>query len=202
MAISRPKGNNYLATAAKLELCRTIVLVGLMGAGKTMIGRRVALRLNVPFFDSDHEIEIAAGMSVADIFTCHGEAAFRDAERKVIRRLLAGPVAVIATGGGAYMNEETRELIAEAAISVWLRASLSVLLARTARSARRPLLANGNPEQILSDLMTKRYPTYGEADIEIDSDNRSPEGTTEDVLQQLLLRGIARDAGTDGDADA
>jgi shikimate kinase len=125
---------------------RSIVLVGLMGAGKSTVGRRLAQKLGLPFRDADHEIEAAAGMSIPDIFSIHGEAYFRDGERRVIGRLLQEGPMVLATGGGAYMNEETRARIAENGVSVWLRADLDVLMRRVRKRATRPLLQNPDPE--------------------------------------------------------
>ena len=125
--------------------CRTVVLVGLMGAGKTKIGRRLAIRLGLPFFDSDQEIEAAAGETIEEIFANRGEQAFRDGERRVIARLLAGPVHVLATGGGAFMDPATRAVIARRGVSLWLRADLDVLVQRVSRRADRPLLKAGEP---------------------------------------------------------
>ncbi len=167
---------------AKRLPARPLVLVGLMGAGKTAIGRRLAARLGVPFVDVDAEIEKAAGCSISDYFERYGEDAFRDGERKVMTRLLNGPVAVLASGGGAYMNAETRALIAQKAISVWLRAELDVLVERTARRNDRPLLHGGDPRAILSDLMNKRYPIYAQADIVVDSDEGPAEQMTKRVV--------------------
>ena len=173
-----------------LKLRQTVVLVGLMGAGKTQVGRRLGARLNAPFYDSDQEVEAAAGMSVSDIFSVHGEAAFRDAERKVIKRLITGSPCVVATGGGAYMNAETRTHVATHARSIWLRATLEVLHARTSRSKRRPLLVGTNAEQILADLMEKRYPIYAEAEIVLDSDENSADRTALRVIESLIDKGI------------
>ncbi|MEL6366310.1 MAG: shikimate kinase [Pseudomonadota bacterium] len=150
-------------------LDRPIVLVGLMGAGKTTVGRRLASALELPFVDADAEIEKAAGMSIADIFEVCGEAEFRAGERRVIKRLLADPPHILATGGGAFMNRETRALIKERAISVWLRADLDLIVERATRRATRPLLRNGDPREILSKLMDERDPIYAEADITIES---------------------------------
>ena len=189
-----PKGNDNIDTVEKYRLSRTVVLVGLMGAGKTHVGRRLARRLDAPFFDSDSEIELAAGMSVSDIFGTLGETAFRDAERRVIQRLLDGPPAILATGGGSYMNAETRRAIAGSACSIWLKASLPVLLSRTSRSNRRPLLANGNAEAILGELMAKRYPIYAQADEVIDSDGTGIDMTVSTIVETLRLRAIVSPA--------
>lgn len=150
---------------------RTIVLVGLMGAGKTTVGRRLAARLDRPFVDADTEIERAAGCSITEIFERHGEGAFRDGERKVIARLLDGPPCVLATGGGAFIAPDTRARIKDRGVSVWLRADLEVLAARLARSRRRtrPLIANGDLRTTLNRLIAERYPLYAEADIAVDS---------------------------------
>src|SRR5213078_542316 len=144
---------------------RTIVLVGLMGAGKTNIGRRLAARLNLPFYDSDCEIEAAAGETVEEIFRNRGEAVFRDGERRVIARLLSQPLHVLATGGGAFMDPVTREMIVRRGVSVWLRADLDVLAARVARRNNRPLLQARDPRSVLAELIERRYPVYAEADI-------------------------------------
>lgn len=164
---------------------RSVVLVGMMGAGKTSIGRRLAARLGVPFIDADAEIEKAAGSSVADIFERHGEAAFRDGERRVIQRLLGGPVNVLATGGGAFLDMETRRRIEQKGISIWLRADLDLLVNRVSRRNNRPLLKKGDPRQILEGLIAERYPVYAEADIIVDSGREAPEQTVSRVLSQL-----------------
>jgi shikimate kinase len=148
---------------------RPIVLVGLMGAGKTSIGRRLADKLNVPFVDADHEIEVAAGKSIPDIFTEHGETHFRDGERRVIARLLENGSQVLATGGGAFINTETRERIKECGVSVWLKADLALLLKRVSKRGGRPLLANADPEAVMRKLIEDRYPLYAEADITVES---------------------------------
>jgi shikimate kinase len=148
---------------------RAIVLVGLMGAGKTSIGRRLAERLDLPFVDADVEIEKAAGKSIPDIFAEHGEAHFRDGERRVIARLLENGKQVLATGGGAFMNPETRKAIQANSISVWLKADLDVLLKRVAKRGGRPLLENRDPSEVLQNLINLRYPIYAEADITVES---------------------------------
>jgi shikimate kinase len=148
---------------------RSIVLIGLMGAGKTAVGRRLANRLELPFIDADAEIELAAGASVSEIFAEHGESYFRQGERKVIARLLEGGPQVLATGGGAYINTETRASIKARGLSVWLKAELRVLLKRVGRRDSRPLLAAGDPEKVMKKLMEERYPIYAEADVTVDS---------------------------------
>ncbi|WP_459676226.1 3-dehydroquinate synthase [Acidisoma sp. 7E03] len=148
---------------------RSIVLVGLMGAGKTAVGKRLAASLGLPFIDTDQEVEAAAGYTVSEIFERFGEPAFRDVERRVIRRLLDGPRVVLATGGGAFMDPETRAVIRARGLSIWIRASLGLLLKRVAGRTHRPLLMSGDPSTILQGLMTLRHPIYAEADIVIDS---------------------------------
>jgi shikimate kinase len=177
---------------------RTIVLVGLMGAGKTRIGRRIAARLKLPFFDSDRVIEAAAGETVEEIFANRGEQVFRDGERRVILRLLSEPVHVLATGGGAFMDVQTRAAIAARGVSVWLRADLDVLTARVARRTDRPLLKVGDPRAILAALIEERYPFYAEADLVVDSGNGSPEATAARVIAALALCPVAATpAGTE-----
>ena len=171
---------------------KTIVLVGLMGAGKSCIGRRLAEQLGLPFIDADTEIENAAGCSIEDIFALHGEQAFRDGERRVIARLLDGPVHVLATGGGAFMNEEIRRKIQERCISIWLRADIDTLMRRVSRRSNRPLLKGGDRRRILEDLMAERYPVYAEADIVVDSGNGSPRRTVNAIVEALAsLQGEA-----------
>ena len=163
----------------------TIVMVGLMGAGKTSIGRRLAARVGLPFVDADDEIEAAAGSSIEDIFERLGEASFRDGERRVIARLLDGPPIVLATGGGAFMDAQTRERIAAKAISVWLRADLDTLVRRTSRRNDRPLLKDGDSREILSRLIAQRHPIYEQADIVVDSVDAPTEETVHYVLDAL-----------------
>ena len=152
-----------------LTLDRPIVLVGLMGVGKTTIGRRLAQRLSLPFVDADEEIESAAGMTISEIFERYGEPHFRDGERRVIARLIDGLPKVIATGGGAFMNDETRALIKERSISVWLKADLDVLVRRVSRKDSRPLLSGKDPLAVLTELAEKRYPVYAQADIMVET---------------------------------
>jgi len=172
---------------------RNIVLVGLMGAGKSCIGRRLAARLDLDFLDADSEIEKAAGCTIQEIFDRHGEAAFRDGERRVIERLLGEGPRVIATGGGAFMDPRTRAAIRASAISVWLRADLNLLVRRTARRHHRPLLRQGKPRDILANLMALRYPVYAEADLTVDSQDGPPEDTVERVVGALAE--LTRDQG-------
>jgi shikimate kinase/3-dehydroquinate synthase len=162
-----------------------IVLVGLMGAGKTAIGRRIAARLGLPFVDADHEIEAAAGMPVAEIFSRYGEQAFRDCERRVIARLLAGGPLVLATGGGAFMDDETRTLVRARGLSVWLRVPLPVLVRRVSGRTDRPLLTGKDAHQVLGELAARRYPIYAEADIVVDCADEPAEGTTSRVAAAL-----------------
>ena len=167
------------------KLDRTIVLVGLMGAGKTTVGRRLAVRLNIDFVDADAEIEAAAGMPIEDIFAEHGEQAFREGERKVIARLLDGPVKVLATGGGAFMDEATRAEIAAKGRSIWLKAELPLLMKRVMKRNNRPLLKQGNPEQIMKDLMEKRYPVYALSDITVESADLPHEAVVERIIAAI-----------------
>ncbi len=162
-----------------------MVLVGLMGSGKSAIGRRLAARIGMEFIDADAEIEAAAGLSINDIFEVHGEAAFRDGERRVIARLLAQPAHVLATGGGAFMDAETRKYVKERGISIWLRADFDVLLRRVSRRDNRPLLKVDNREEVLRGLIEERYPTYGEANITVQSQDGPHEETVGEVLEAL-----------------
>lgn len=178
-----------LADAARALLTglgnRHIVLVGLMGAGKTSVGKRLAQRLGLPFIDTDQAIEEAAGMSIPEIFKERGEAEFRSGERRVIARLLSEPQQVIATGGGAYMDAETRLRIREKSVSLWLKADLPVLMKRVLRRADRPLLANADPEATMRDLMIRRYPVYAEADITIHSGDQPHESMVQTVIEAI-----------------
>ena len=165
--------------------CRTIALVGLMGSGKSSIGSRLAAALDMPFRDSDSEVETAAGQSAAEIFADLGESAFRDGERRVIARLLDEPPHVLATGGGAFMNAETRALIQEKAISVWLKVDLDVLVRRVGRKDTRPLLAGRDPGAVLRDLAAQRYPVYAQADITLETGNTPHKAAVDAVIQAL-----------------
>jgi shikimate kinase len=164
---------------------RSIVLVGLMGAGKTSIGRRLAERLELPFVDADQEIVAAAGKSIPDIFAEHGEAHFRDGERKVIARILENGKQVLATGGGAFMNAETRESIKQHGVSIWLKADVETLLERVAKRGGRPLLEGDDPEGVLRRLAEMRYPVYELADITVESTNAKHQNTVNDVIRAL-----------------
>lgn len=164
---------------------RSIVLVGLMGAGKSTVGRRLAQRLNINFVDADTAIEEAAGMSIPEIFTSHGEAYFREGERRVITRILEDGQQVLATGGGAFMNEQTRASIAARGISVWLKADLPLLMKRVSRRSDRPLLLNDDPEGVMRKLMETRYPIYGLSDVVIESRDVSHNVIVNDVIRAL-----------------
>jgi shikimate kinase len=168
--------------SSPLSLPRTVALVGLMGAGKSAIGKRLAMRLGLPFVDADSEIERAAGCSIAEFFERHGEAAFRAGERRVIARLLDSPIHILSTGGGAYIDPETRALMRGKALTVWLRAELDVLFDRVKKRNHRPLLHQGDPKEILAGLMIKRHPIYAEADIVVDSSAQPVDRTTDEVI--------------------
>ncbi len=164
---------------------RSLVLVGLMGAGKTSIGRRLAARLGLPFRDADVEIELAAGCTIPELFSRYGERDFRDGERRVIRRLLSGDPLVLATGGGAFMDPDTRAAVRRDAVSLWLRCRLPTLLRRVAGRNNRPLLLGGDPAEILAGLMQTRHPVYAEADLVVDCGDEPPDHTTMKVLTAL-----------------
>jgi shikimate kinase len=164
---------------------RSIVLVGMMGVGKSTIGRRLALRLKLPFVDADTEIEAAAGMTIPEIFEHHGEPHFRDGEARVIARLLdSGPI-VLATGGGAFMREETRARIAAKAVSIWLRADHDVIMRRVRRRADRPLLQTADPEGTVTRLLTEREPVYAKADLTIASRDVPHDKIVEECIETL-----------------
>ena len=181
----------------QLQVPRTLVLVGLMGAGKTNIGRRLAQRLGLGFVDADSEIEAAAGETIEEIFERRGEAAFREGERKVIARLLGNAPHVLATGGGAFMDPDTRTLIRERGISIWLRADLDLLHHRVSRRNNRPLLKQGNPREILARLIDQRYPVYAQADVTVDTVDGPPEATLDRVIaaleEHLAERAVTRE---------
>lgn len=165
---------------------RSIVLVGLMGSGKTNVGRRLAARLGLQFRDADAEIEKAAGCTIAELFARYGEPQFRDEERRVMRQLLAADPLVLATGGGAFMDAETRSILRREAVSIWLRCGLPTLLQRVLSCKDRPLLQDSDPAAVMQRLVQERDPTYAEADLVIDSADESPEATTSNVYAALL----------------
>ncbi|MEO9901299.1 shikimate kinase [Nisaea sp.] len=165
---------------------KSIVLVGLMGAGKSSVGRRLAQRLDMHFVDADREIEDAAGCTISEFFERFGELEFRRGEQRVIQRILSGPPVVLATGGGAFMAEETRTAISENAVSLWLKADIDVLYERVSRRQGRPLLAQKDPKAVLAKLMEERYPVYEEADLWIES-RRGPLDATVDQAYDVLM---------------
>ncbi len=179
-----------VATIVRGLAGRSIVMVGLMGCGKSAIGRRLAARLGIPFIDADEEIERAAGQSISDIFAAHGEAYFRDGERKVIQRLLANGSQVLATGGGAFMSAETRAAVRERGLSIWLRADLPVLMRRVGKRNTRPLLKTDDPEAVMRRLMSERYPVYAEADLVIESRDVAHEVIVEEIVAAILNSGL------------
>jgi shikimate kinase len=181
--------------SSPLTLPRTVALVGLMGAGKSAIGKRLAQRLALPFVDADDEIERAAGCTIAEFFERYGEAEFRAGERRVITRLLDGPLHILSTGGGAYMDPETREIMRARALTVWLRADLDVLFDRVRRRTHRPLLRGGDPKELLGRLMEQRYPVYAQADLVVESTAQPVERTTEEVIEALRQHLFPQPAG-------
>ena len=173
---------------------RLIVLVGMMGAGKSTVGRRLAVRLQLPFIDADAEIEAAARMSIPEIFEIHGEPHFRDGEAKVIARLLEGGPAVLATGGGSFMRDETRRRIGEKAVSIWLKADAEIIMRRVRRRADRPLLQTADPEAVVTRLIGEREPVYQRADLTISSREVPHDKIVDecvDALHDLLCGGGA-----------
>jgi shikimate kinase len=164
---------------------RSIVLVGMPGCGKSAIGRRLAPRLDLPFVDADEEIEQAAGKSIKEIFADHGEAYFRDGERRVIARLLASGPQVLATGGGAMMLEETRENVRRAGISIWVKADLPVLVRRVSKRSNRPLFEGRDPEAVMKELMEARYPIFATADIVVESRDVPHDVIVEEIIETL-----------------
>jgi len=172
------------------RLQRSIVLVGLMGAGKSTVGRRLAAALHLPFYDADQEIETAAGCTISDFFERYGEAAFRDGERRVIARTWRGPRHVLATGGGAFMDAGTRQLIKHQGLSIWLRAGIELLMTRVAKRQTRPLLQTGDPRATMEKLMAERYPTYAEADLTVDSNGGPHDTVVQQILAHLTATGV------------
>lgn len=186
MNVKQDTGSTGLRQKAIAGLAgRNLILVGLMGAGKSAIGKLVATQLGLPYIDTDHEIESAAQMSIADIFAAYGEPEFRALETRVIERVLADGPAIVSTGGGAFINPVNRELIARSGLSLWLKADLETLWDRVKRRQTRPLLKTENPKQTLKDLMDRRYPVYEEADITVHSRNVRKEAVMRDVLKAL-----------------
>lgn len=179
------------------HLPRTVALIGLMGAGKSSVGRRVAARLEAPFLDADAEIEAASGCTIAELFARNGEAAFREGERRVIARLLEGPPCILATGGGAFMDPSTRAAIKASAVSLWLRADLDTLVGRTVGRTHRPLLMQGDPRETLQRLMNERYPVYAEADVVVDTAaDMAREAMEQRVVEALERHFAIRENGT------
>jgi shikimate kinase len=164
---------------------RALVMVGMMGAGKSSVGRRLATRLGLPFVDADSEIEQAANASITDIFDRHGEEYFRDGERRVIRRLLDGEPKVLATGGGAFIQSETRDAIKAKGISIWLQADRDLILSRVKRRNNRPLLRNGEPSEVIERLISEREPIYAQADIHVRSRDVAHDDVVGDILAAL-----------------
>jgi shikimate kinase len=164
---------------------RPIVLVGLMGAGKTTVGRRLAAKLGLAFVDADNEIELAAGKSIPEIFADHGEAYFREGERKVIARLLNSGPMILATGGGAFMNGETRDNIHKTGIALWLKADLPLLMKRVKKRSNRPLLKTEDPEKVMRQLIEERYPVYAKADVTVESRDVAHASMVGDVIKAL-----------------
>lgn len=180
-----PAAMPHSPTAPDEKDGRAIVLIGMMGVGKSTVGKRLATRLKLPFVDADHEIERAAGRSIEEIFARFGEPAFRDGERRVIARLIDGRRKVIATGGGAFMQEDTRRLILDRATAIWLDADLDVLAERVARREGRPLLKNRNPREVLGELAAIRNPVYALAPIHIRSQPLPHEATVDAIIRAL-----------------
>lgn len=164
---------------------RLIVLVGLMASGKTSVGRILSHRLSLPFVDADHEIETAARMTIPEIFARHGEADFRSGERRVIARLLRDGPRVLATGGGAFMSQDTRDAIRTRGVSIWLKADFDTLMRRARRRTNRPLLQTADPEGTMRKLIEVRYPIYAEADLTIVSVDGPHEDTAESIIEAL-----------------
>lgn len=169
----------------RTRLDRPIALIGMMGAGKTRLGKMLAEALNMPFIDSDEEIESAAGMGIPEIFEKYGEPYFRDGERRVIKRLIEEGGRVIATGGGAVLNTDTASELWDKTLAIWVRADLDVMLERTGRNNKRPLLKNGNPREIMVKLMEVRYPIYEKAHIVVESRSGAAEDVLHDAINQI-----------------
>jgi len=195
----RSSALRMISDAARAELIerlgpRSIVFVGLMGAGKTAIGRRVAGELDIPFLDSDHEIEAASRMTVPELFEAYGEAEFRSLEQRVIARILEGGPQVLSTGGGAYMNPLTRAAIVAHGVSVWLKAEIDILMERVAKKQNRPLLKTADPRGTMERLMTERYPVYATADVTVPTRDERKEVIAAEVIEALGRHLTAREA--------
>ncbi len=186
-AVPVPPGGDAAARLRAALGSRCLVLVGLMGAGKTSVGRSLAARVELPFVDADVAIEEAAGMTIPEIFERHGEAYFRDGEKRVVARLLRDGPQVVATGGGAFMNAQTRARILDGHVAVWLRADLGVLMQRVRRRSNRPLLKNDNPEETMRRLMDERYPVYAQAPVVV----QSREAPHEEIVDQVIAHALA-----------
>ncbi len=189
------KNNETVRNARILQALgdRSIVMVGLMGAGKTAVGRLLAQRLGLPFADADVEIERAAGKTITEIFTDHGEEEFRRGEKKVIARLLEKGPQVLATGGGAFMDEEIRKNIERLGLSIWLSASLNLLYERVKRRTNRPLLMQGNMKETLRELIDARYPVYAKANIEMASKSAPARNTVNGLIEKLEVWAMQRE---------
>jgi len=187
-AISATEAASQEAAIAAALGTRSIVLVGMMGAGKSTIGRRLSARLHLPFLDADSEIEAAAGMSIPDIFEVHGEPYFRDGEARVISRLLDNGPAVIATGGGAFLREDTRDRIRDKAVSVWLKADADIIMRRVRRRADRPLLQTADPVATVNRLLEQREPVYRGADLTVSSRDVPHEKIVDECVDALHAR--------------
>jgi shikimate kinase len=179
---------------------RSLVLVGMPGCGKSAIGRRLANRLDLPFVDADEEIERAAGKSISEIFSDHGEPHFRDGERKVIARLLLNGPQVLATGGGALLSPETRDNIKRLGVSIWLKADLPLLMRRVARRDHRPLLMTADPEAKMRELVAQRHPLYSQADLTVESRDIAHDTIVEEILAGLSNGPLAADVARTEDA--
>jgi len=186
-----PEQNLNTQNALKIIGERPVVLIGLMGAGKTSVGRFLARKLSLPFSDADLEIEKAAGMSIAEIFEKHGEEYFRTGERRVIRRLMGEGAKILATGGGAFMCDRTRELILDEGIAVWLKADIDVLMRRVSRRDTRPLLRAEDPRAVMQSLLDQRYPVYEHAQVTVQSRD-----VPHDVIVDEIVEGIAKLPGS------
>jgi shikimate kinase len=186
-AVHEPAGDKQVQLLRRLGP-RSIVFVGLMGAGKTAIGRKVAAALGLAFADSDHEIEAASRMGIPDLFERYGEVEFRALEQRVIARILESGPQVLSTGGGAFMNEQTRALIAGHGVSVWLKADIDVLMERVSKKQNRPLLQNPDPRAVMERLMTERYPVYATADVTVPTRDERKEVIADEVIDAIARR--------------